>query len=288
MPPAGVVGPGVIGWLDVKKFEQTKDERTSQGWTPVILDTNGDGKRGEHVAHDQALDPRRTAVMLNHYRWRSRPTTLDLATVLGYRARYPRGAGADPANTALTEVYEPPLPGYARGGDVDTDCVFWVALSSGHLASSTPQVQVTKGPTRRKHCPRAGHCTVPRPQLRDVKDRERRDQLLRLGRLVKRARPRRTADRDGQRLGLDHAVRRRQVAPCGCRIRRPVPENVDGRIDDEGAGWKGPGSDHVRFRTNFHLEGSKGQYPKAIKLQLRPDPWRGSRRIPGSRATTRG
>ena len=24
---AGVVGPGVLGWLDVKKFEQTKDER---------------------------------------------------------------------------------------------------------------------------------------------------------------------------------------------------------------------------------------------------------------------
>ena len=51
------------------------------------------------------------------------------------------------------------------------------------------------------------------------------------------------------------------------------PKNVDGRIDDAGAGWKGraiwttSGS-----RTNFHLEGGKGQYPKAIKLQLRPDP----------------
>ena len=45
-----MVGPGVIGWLDVKKFEETKDERASQGWTPFILDTNGDGKRGEYVA----------------------------------------------------------------------------------------------------------------------------------------------------------------------------------------------------------------------------------------------
>src|ERR1700744_728433 len=43
----GVAGPGVLGWLDVKKFEQTGDEVQSQGWTPFVVDTSGDGKGGE-------------------------------------------------------------------------------------------------------------------------------------------------------------------------------------------------------------------------------------------------
>jgi hypothetical protein len=49
--------------------------------------------------------------------------------------------------------------------------------------------------------------------------------------------------------------------------------HVDGRIDDTNAGWKGReiwttyGS-----RTNFHMEGGKGNKPRAVKLQLRPDP----------------
>ena len=45
----GVTGPGVIGWLNRKKFEETGDEVASQGWTPFILDTNGNGKRDAWV-----------------------------------------------------------------------------------------------------------------------------------------------------------------------------------------------------------------------------------------------
>ena len=35
---------GVVGWLDVNKWDQTKDDQASQGWAPFILDTNGNGK----------------------------------------------------------------------------------------------------------------------------------------------------------------------------------------------------------------------------------------------------
>src|SRR5438132_5985674 len=38
---SGVGGAGVVGWLNRKLFEETGDEVKSQGWTPVILDTNG-------------------------------------------------------------------------------------------------------------------------------------------------------------------------------------------------------------------------------------------------------
>jgi len=48
---------------------------------------------------------------------------------------------------------------------------------------------------------------------------------------------------------------------------------VDGRIDDPAAGWKGRALWTTSgTRVNFHLEGGKENRPKAIKLQLRPDP----------------
>ena len=51
------------------------------------------------------------------------------------------------------------------------------------------------------------------------------------------------------------------------------PKNVDGRIDDDKAGWKGRALWTTSgTRTNFHLEGGKENRPKAIKLQLRPNP----------------
>jgi hypothetical protein len=37
-------GGGAIGWLNTKMFDETHDEEKSQGWTALILDTNGNGK----------------------------------------------------------------------------------------------------------------------------------------------------------------------------------------------------------------------------------------------------
>src|SRR5207245_3453445 len=38
-------GGPVVGWLNTKLFDETHDEVKSQGWTALILDTNGNGKR---------------------------------------------------------------------------------------------------------------------------------------------------------------------------------------------------------------------------------------------------
>jgi hypothetical protein len=51
------------------------------------------------------------------------------------------------------------------------------------------------------------------------------------------------------------------------------PKNVDGRIDDTNAGWRGRGLwTTTGTRTFYHNEGGKGSRPQAIKIQLRPDP----------------
>ena len=50
-------GGQVIGWLNTKMYLETGDEERSQGWTPLILDTNGNGRQDEYVEPDQPVDP---------------------------------------------------------------------------------------------------------------------------------------------------------------------------------------------------------------------------------------
>ena len=50
-------GGPVVGWVNTKMFDETGDIAKSQGWTPLILDTNGNGKRDEYVEPNQPVDP---------------------------------------------------------------------------------------------------------------------------------------------------------------------------------------------------------------------------------------
>ena len=61
-------------------------------------------------------------------------------------------------------------------------------------------------------------------------------------------------------------------------IRIPYPlgffaKNVDGRIDDPKAGWKGRGIwTTTGTRAYFHSEHGKDDKPRVFHVQLRPDP----------------
>ena len=50
-------GGDVVGWLDTKLFLETGDAELAQGWTPAILDTNGNGKRDAWVEPGERMDP---------------------------------------------------------------------------------------------------------------------------------------------------------------------------------------------------------------------------------------
>src|SRR5262249_60478338 len=56
-PSAGGPGSGVIGWLNRKMFDETGDEQKPPSWTPLVLDTNGTGKRDDYVEPAQPVDP---------------------------------------------------------------------------------------------------------------------------------------------------------------------------------------------------------------------------------------
>jgi hypothetical protein len=95
-------------------FEQTGDEARAQGWTPFIVDANGNGKRDEWVEPNQAVDPAKDKrVAVNFYAVAANPKDgsiwgTSLAPFPSYVVRV--APGADPTNTALTEIYEPPFP----------------------------------------------------------------------------------------------------------------------------------------------------------------------------------
>jgi hypothetical protein len=280
---AGVVGPAVLGWLDVKKFAATGDEVQSQGWTPFVLDTSGDGKRGEYVEPDKPIETGKDKrIAVNEYAVAVSPSDGAVwGTVIGYPGAIVRTVlGANPIETALSEIYEPPLPGYGpRGGDVDVDGVYWSALSSGHLASfDRRKCKVLNGPTATgKHCPEGWTLyQLPGPQLRDVKDGGSAEasyyvwvdwfNTFGLGKNV----PIVMTNLNSSIMALVDGKFINFTVPYPMGF---FPKNVDGRIDDAAAAWKGNGLwSTYGTRTMFHLEGGTANRPRAVKLQLRPDP----------------
>ena len=170
---AGGPQSGVIGWLNRKMFEETGDEEKSQGWTALILDTNGDGKRGDYIEPNQPVDPTKDQrINAAVYSVAVNPVDNSIwGTVLGFPGYVLRlNPGPNPPETALAEVFEPPLPGYGpRGGDIDRNGVFWASLSSGHLASfdRTKCKGPLNGPNATgKHCPEGWTLyPLPGPQM---------------------------------------------------------------------------------------------------------------------------
>jgi hypothetical protein len=289
---AGGPASGVVGWLNTKMYEQTGDETKSQGWTPLIIDTNGNGKRDEYVQADQPLDPNKDKrVMAAFYGVQTSPVddsiwgqSMDVGFSRidqpGYIIRL--APGSNPSQTALAEVYVPPDIGYgARGIDLDSAGVVWTALSSGHLASFDRRK--CKGPLKGSASATGRHCSegwtlysFPGPQFKDVTDPGSADHAyyvwvdryntLGLGTNVP------IAETNGSE-GLLALVDGKFV-----NIHIPYPmgffsKNVDGRIDNPGAGWKGRGLwTTTGTRTVFHNEGGVGSRPKVYKIQMRPDP----------------
>jgi hypothetical protein len=277
-------GGQVIGWLNTKKFDETQDEMASQGWTALIRDANGNGKRDAYVEPNQPLDPtkdQRIAGAL--YAVAPAPDGSIWGTQLGYPGAIIRlSPGANPPETATTEIFQPPTDkGYSpRGGDVDRDGVYWAAMASGHLASFDRRKckGPLNGPTATgQHCPEGWtFYTEPAPQMKGVTDSGSAEasyytwvdqfDVLGLGRNV----PINTGNATEALLALKDGkfVTMRVPYPLGFYTKW-----MDGRIDDPNAGWKGRGIwTTVSTRAPFHMETGRGATSKVMKFQLRPDP----------------
>ena len=92
-------------------FDETADEAKSQGWTALVMDTNGNGKRDDYVEANQPVDPAKDKRFGGGlYSVAPAPDGSVWGSVLGMPGAVVRLApGANPPDTALAEVYEPPF-----------------------------------------------------------------------------------------------------------------------------------------------------------------------------------
>jgi hypothetical protein len=283
-------GGDVVGWLNTKMFEETHDEQRSQGWTALILDTNGNGKRDDYVEPNQPVDPTKDKrISGGFYGVTVSPADGAIwGSILGFPGRIVRlNPGTHPPETALAEVYElpwnnpsAPVQGFSpRGLDIDRNGVVWTVLASGHFASfDRRKCKVLNGPTATgQHCPEGWTLyPFPAPQLKGVTDSGSAEasyydwvdqfDTFGLGANV----PIATGNGEDALLAL--------VNGKWVTLRVPYPigffaKGLDGRIDDPKAGWKGKGLwSTYATRAVFHVEGGKGTSSKVLHFQLRPDP----------------
>jgi hypothetical protein len=282
-------GGEVVGWLNVKKYLETGDEESSQGWTALILDTNGNGKRDAYAEPDQPLDPKKDKrITKGLYAVSPAPDGSIWGSSLGYPGAVIRlNPGSNPPSTSLTEYYELPLKasgepvkGFSpRGMDVDRNGVAWVALASGHMASfDRKKCKLVNGPTATgQHCPEGWtFYPEPLPQLEGLDQPGSAeasyytwvDQFNTSG--LGENTPINTGNESEGLLALKDGkwVVLRVPYPTGFYTKW-----MDGRIDDVNAGWKGRGLwATISTRAPFHMEGGKGTTSKVFKFQIRPDP----------------
>ena len=283
-------GGPVVGWLNRTLYDETGDEEQSQGWTALILDTNGNGKRDEHVEPNAPLDSTKDKrIGAGFYAVSPAPDGSVWGSSLGFPGSIIRLVpGANPPATALAELYElpwgnpsAPVQGFSpRGMDIDRNGVVWAALASGHLASFDRRKckGPLNGPTATgQHCPEGWtFYTEPLPQMQGVTDSGSTeasyytwvDQFNTFG--LGENLPINTGNLSEALLILKDGewVILRVPYPLGFYTKW-----VDGRIDDPNAGWKGRGLwASVSTRAPFHMEGGKGTTSKVMKFQLRPDP----------------
>ncbi len=302
-------GGGVVGWLNTKMYDQTHDEQKSQGWTALVLDTNGNGKRDAYAETEQKVatapsgESLGTNSAVNGAATSNKDTRLNAAfyglaigtdgmiwgSVLGFPGGIVRlNPGSNPPETALAEYYEVPwndpkakVQGFSpRGMDIDRNGVAWVALGSGHLASFDRRK--CKGPLNGpnatgKQCPEGWTLyPTPGPNFKNVKDSGSADShyydwVDQFDTLgLGKNTPIATGNSSDSLLAL---VNGKFVV-----MRVPYPlgffaKGMDGRIDDPKTGWKGKGVWTTwGTRTPFHSETGKGTTAKVVHFQVRPDP----------------
>ena len=271
-------GP-VAGWVNTKKFEETGDAVASQGWAPFVLDVNGNGKVDDYVEPNQPADPTKDKRLGGGpYAVMPHPTDGSIWYTVGVFAGTPAFLRFDPA-TKLSEIYHMPKPGTGiRGGDIDKNGVLWGSGSSGHLVSFDRRKckAPLNGPKALgDHCPEGwAFYRYPGPGFEGEENSAEAsyytwvDQHNTLG--LGENTPISTANLQDGFVALKDGkmVLLRVPYPMGF-----YAKGLDGRIDDPKAGWKGRGLWSTNGdRTPWLMEGGKGSRPRAVQIQMRPDP----------------
>jgi len=273
-------GP-VAGWVNTKVWDETGDAAKAQGWAPFVLDTSGNGQVDEWTEPGQPAQAGKDMRIAGSgpYAVMPHPTDGSVWYTLNIFVGTPGFLRFDP-KTKLSEFYAIPKEGIGvRGGDIDKNGVLWGSGSNGTLVSFDRRKckGPLNGPTATgNHCPEGfASYKYPGPAFEGFENGSAEasyytwvdhHNTVGLGENV----PISTANlndgfaalKDGQMIML--------------RIPYPLSffaKGLDGRIDDPNAGWKGRGLWSTNGdRTPWLKEGGKGSKPRAVHIQVRPDP----------------
>ncbi|MEO5924010.1 MAG: carboxypeptidase-like regulatory domain-containing protein [Bryobacteraceae bacterium] len=299
-----LTGP-IVGWVDSKVYDETKDEQKAVGWCPQVVDTNGDGKITKPwnvsrvpskiamiyqnatsvVPANTPIDPTRDT-LIDYNLYAVIPSPVD-DSVWGVSESYPGflvrlQRGDNPPDTCRTQIFKVPEPGFdPRGVDIATDGVVWTALAaSSHMASfdiRKCKTLAAKQPLDGNQCPEGWtlHQTNgPKFKGTNVPAEFHyynwvdQQNVSGLGANT----PWATGSNSDSLLALNPAT------DTWTTLRVPYPlgfysRGLDGRIDDPNTGWKGRAL-YSNYGTHFvwQIEGGKGTKGKVVKFQFRPDP----------------
>jgi hypothetical protein len=282
---------GSIGWVDTATWDRTHNAEASQAWIPGVIDTNGDGKITKPWTEpNEPVDPKKDhRITFGCYSISVSPADgsiwcSGIGDAQKTLVRFDRGS--NPPETSKAEVYEPPVdkdpPLLSAGGvAVDSNGVAWQNWRTTDYVTAFDRrkCKVLNGPTATgQQCPEGwtlyrnqgptfqGGTTV-NADLNYLIYVDRFG-VLGLGKDV----PITGAVNSGSMVAL--------IPKTGqfVRINIPYPmgfftRSMQGRIDDQKAGWKGRGwwTSYNPY-TPWHLEGGKGTKDKVVKVQMRPNP----------------
>src|SRR5260370_6286414 len=115
---------------------ETGDIQKSQGWTALVLDTNGNGQRDEYTEPGKPQEPGKD-MRIGATFYAVMPSPVDgsvWGTLRGSPGAVVRIDPTKNPHKSLAEQYNVPLPGFGpRGGDIDKQGRVWVSLASGHM-----------------------------------------------------------------------------------------------------------------------------------------------------------
>jgi hypothetical protein len=309
----------VLGWINTKIWDETHDAKKAVGWCPFVLDTSGDGKIDPNRANwNQPADPlaaaggaegsaspagatsqakpdthnsgKDTRIAGFPYGMNVSPVD-DSIWVAKYTPAVPSGIirlepGRNPPETCKTEYYEPPKLANgnyaafnARGVDIDSKGIAWVAFGSGQLGRfDRNKCAVKAGPTATgQQCPEGWtFYQAPEPKLTGTNVGSGwyyltwvdLHNVFGLGKDV--------PFMPGSNSDSILAFLPDSQKWVEMRVPYPLsfyPRGMDARIDDSKAGWKGREMWSVNATaTPWHQETGEGSFEKVVKFQLRPDP----------------
>jgi hypothetical protein len=293
-----------MGWLNTRVWDATHDAEKAEGWCPMVIDTSGDGKIDPDSSHWNNIEDRSKINMVEGPPKVADPTkdTLIRGFIYGIGVSpkdhsvwgadylpYVPGAvirmdrGSHPPETCKMEYYEPPLVNgkylafNPRGVDVDSEGVAWVSFASGQIGRfDRRQCDVTNGPKATgQHCARGWKIfDAPGPKVTGTTlDSDHLystwidyENIFGLGRDV----PFFPGTNSDSLLAFlpktEKWVTIRVPYPMGFYAR-----DVDGRVDDPKAGWKGKilWAPYAGAAMG-HQE--NGALSHVASFQMRPDP----------------